>query len=157
MHICLVIILPLILFNRVEKTSTTEGIAQTVDESPTRPCIFERIAIIDTQQFRLTSSDILMRIQQFYHRCQPMVRHLDIGIQQQVILGLDLLQRPIIPFRKTPVLVQLYQSDLRIFRPKQRQRVVCRGIIRHIHRGLVLGILQHRRQILIEHLPPVPV
>ena len=143
MDIRLVVILSLVLFHRFENTSATEGIAQTVDESPTRPRIFEGMTIVDAQQFRLTSGHVLLGIHQGDHRCQPVRRHLDVRIQQQEILGLYLSERLVIPLGKAPVLVQLNQPDGRIIRPQHRQRTVGRSIIRHIHRRLVLRILQY--------------
>ena len=91
------------------------------------------------------------------HRRQPVVRHLDVRVQQQIVLRLDLPQGLVVTLGETPVLVELDQPDLWEMLSEQCQRAVRRGIVGHIDRRLVPRIAQHGGQILPEHLLPVPV
>ena len=152
-----IIILPVVVLYRVEDASTTERIAIAVKVSPTRPGILELILIIYREQLRLTGSHLRMHVHKLYHRRQPVVRHLDVRVQQQVVFGINLLQGLVIAVGKAPVLVQHDELALRELPPEQFQRLVGGRIIGHIYRRLVARIVQHGRQILSEHLGPVPV
>ena len=156
-NICSIVILTIILFYRLEDTSPTERIAESVEISPTRPCIFKTVLIKDAQQLRLTGRHIIMAVEILYHRSQPVMGYLDIRIQKKIILCIYLLQGFVISFGKSPVLFEDNKFYLREMRTEQFQRVIRRGIIRHIYRCFITGILNDRRKILSEHLLAVPV
>ena len=156
-HIRSIIILTIVGFHGLKDTASAERITETVQESPTRPCVLKTVFIENGKQLRLTGRHVLMTVEELDHRRQPVVRHLDIRIQQQIILRVDLFEGLVIPLGKTPVLLQQNQLHLREMLTEQLQRIVGRSIVSHIHRRLLTGIQQHRWQILLQHPTAIPV
>ena len=100
------IILVIIALYRTEDTATTERIAITVEETSGGTGILKDIMVIIGQEFRLTGGDIGTALHEFKHRREPVVRHLDITVQEDIIVGLDLAQRTVIAASKTIVLIE---------------------------------------------------
>ena len=156
-HVAGIVILPTIALHRLKDTSTTEGIAEPVDESPTRPRIFETVLVNDRKQLRLTGRHLGMSIQILDQGRQPVMRHLDIRVQQHKVFRLNLSQRLVVAIGKSPIPVHDDLLHLRKMLRKHCQGVVSRGIVSHIHGCLVAGILKHRRQILLHHAASIPI
>ena len=152
-----IVVLSIVSLHRIKDASTAERIAITVKVSPTRPRILEHILIKYREQLGLTCGHLGMHIHKLNQRRQPMVRDLDIRVQQQIVFGLNLRQCLVVTLGKAPILFQQNQFALRKLTTQQVERIVCRRIVSHIDRRLVARVIKHRGQILFKHLSPVPV
>ena len=135
------IILSVILFYRLEHTSATEGITITVDETSACSSILKSVAVIDGKELRLTGCHFRMYIHKLDKGCQPMMGHLNIRVEQQIILCVYLFQRFIVAFSKSPVFIKRNGSARWKLAGKHSERLVCRGIICHIDYSFILGVL----------------
>ena len=119
-----VVVLSVVGLDGVEDSTTTEGIAKAVEIATAGTGILKAVLIKDGEQLGLTGSHIGMGIQVLDHRGEPMVGNLDIGVEQQVVLGLDLCQSPVVTLGKAPVLIQHNQLYLGVMLLQERQRIV---------------------------------
>ena len=156
-HVGGVVVLPVVLLDGVEEATATEGVAVAVEVSPTRPRILERHLIIYREELGLTGGHIVVGVHELQERRQPVGRHLDVAVEQQVVLGIDLAQRLVVTLGKAPVLAEHDERHLGELRVHQLQRVVGRRIVGHDDGGLVARVLNHRGQVLPQHRRSIPV
>ena len=71
----------------------------------------------------------MVRIQPFLKRFQPSVGHLHIGIQQQVVLGVNPGESPVVTSRESVVPVQKYEPQIRESLPEHFHGTVRGGIV----------------------------
>ena len=152
-----IIVLTVIVLNGVKNASPAEGIAEAVEVSPTRPCIFKAVLVENGEQLGLAGCHLGVNIHKLDERGEPMVSDLNIAIEQQIVFGINLLQSLVIPLGKAPVLLKSDDLTLGECCGKQRQGIVGRGIVCHKDGGFVARILQDGGQILMEHLLSVPI
>ena len=127
-HLGTHIILSVVIFHRVKDASPAERITKFVDEATAGPCILKGILVCHRQQFRLTGCHLRMIVHELNEWCQPVMSHFHITVQQHVIGSLHLLQCLVIPFGKTPVLLQLDDLHLGEMLFQERHRLIRRGI-----------------------------
>ena len=151
------VVLSVVGLHGVEEPSATERIAVAVDVAAAGASIFERVAMDDGAQLRLTGCGLGVAVHEGQQGRQPVGRHLDVAVQQQVVLRVDLRQRLVVAVGETPVFLQHDEPTLGKLRLQQRQAVVGRSVVSHIDVGLAARVLQHAGQILAQHRCAVPV
>ena len=154
-----IVILPVILLYYAQHAPATEGITQEVDIAARSAGILKLFGRYNTAQFRRTSRHVGMLLQALDERLDPATRGFDIGIQQDVIVRLDLLQCPIVPLGKAVIAIQRDQLDHRKIAPEQRHRTIRRAVIGYHDRDTrhPLDRLHDRREETPQVLLAVPV
>ena len=98
-----------------------------------------------------------MGIHKFDERRQPVVRHLNVAVQQQIVFGINLRQGLVVAIGKAPVFFKEDELHLGVVCTQQLYRVIVRGVVGNNDSSLFARILQDAGQILAQHLRAVPV
>lgn len=104
-HVALVVVLAPVLLHAAQDAPPAEGIAQVVDETARSPRILELRAVGAGDQLRRGDRHVGIPVQTVENRRKPPLGGLDIGVQQQVIVGLDMLQCAVVASGKAVVAV----------------------------------------------------
>ena len=134
------VVLTVVGLHCVEHTSATEGIAVFVDETAGSAGILEFFAVGITAELGLHSGDLRVGIHHLHDRLYPAVGHLNVGIEQTEIFGLNLLQSDIIAARKAIIAVVQNQPHLRIVGLHESDRVIRGGIVSHYNFRIIRGM-----------------
>ena len=126
-----VVVLPPVLLHAAQDAAPAERITQKVDESARSPGVLERRPVGTGDQFRRSDRHVGIRVQAVENRPEPPRRSLDIGIEQQVVIGLDSLQRPVVTARKAVVAVHAQHRHRREFGGENRHGIVRGTIVGH--------------------------
>ena len=85
----------------VEYSTTAEWIAQQIDKTARSTCILELSALLVVEYLRHDNSNIVVAFQLLHKRCQPPLRRLDIGVEQdEGFVALELRQGTIVALGK---------------------------------------------------------
>ena len=136
-HLVYIVVLAIVLFHRIEHPAPAVRIAVSVEETTACTGILKLTLIGYRQQFRLTSAHLGMSIHEADQRCQPAWRHLYIGIEQHIILGIDPCQCLVITVGKPPILIENYLANLGKLLVEHGQRIISRGIVGDIDDSLI--------------------
>ena len=88
---------------------------------------------------------------------KPSCRHLDVGVEQQVVGGLYLLQSLVVAFGKTVVLRQGESHHIGELVGEHFQRAIGRPVVGHYYQSFGLRMPYDRRQEAAHHVASVPV
>ena len=105
-HFLLVIILPVVAFHGLEDASPAERIAELVEETAAGSRILKHILVVFRQELRLAGCHLGMAVHELDERSEPVMSHLHIAVQENIILRLYLLQRTVVALGKAEVLLQ---------------------------------------------------
>ena len=100
-----VVILSVVILHRIADAPAAEGVAVAIEESARRTGILKGIPVCHGEQFRLAGGNVLMGIHLLNQRCQPVMRHLHVTVQQHIILALHLSERTVVPLGETIITV----------------------------------------------------
>ena len=128
-HVALVVVLAPVLLHAAQDAPPAEGIAQVVDETARSPRILELRAVGAGDQLRRGDRHVGIPVQTVENRRKPPLGGLDIGVQQQVIVGLDILQCAVVASGKAVVAVHAQDRDRRKPGGERRERVVRRTVV----------------------------
>ena len=124
-----IVVLPLVGFDPLEDTPPAKRIAQEVDKAPGSPCVLESRTVEPRNQLGRNDRHVGLTLQDAEDRLQPSPGCLDIGIEQQVIIRLDLRQSAVVTARKTVIPVEAHHGDGRELLRQHRQRPVRRTVV----------------------------
>ena len=85
-----IVILSSVGLDRVENATATERVAVFVEQTARCTCIFKLVAGKHGEQLGLAGSDLRMGIHVAAQRGEPSGRDLHIGVEQHIVVGLDL-------------------------------------------------------------------
>ena len=142
-HVAGSIVLSVVLLDRIEDTPPAERITECVEKSAAGSRILEIAGAVVRKDFRGEGRNPFIGSHQFRQRTEPSLFHFDIGVQQYVTVGRDLLQRPVIPFGIAVILIEQQQLHLWIVLAQERRRIVVRSVVGHHDRSS--GTVRHDR------------
>ena len=105
-HFLLVIILPVVALHGLEDASPAERITELVEETAAGSRILKHILVVFRQELRLAGCHLGMAVHELDERSEPVMSHLHIAVQENIILCLYLLQRTVVALGKAEVLLQ---------------------------------------------------
>ena len=82
------------------------------DKAPGSPCVLESRTVEPRNQLGRNDRHVGLTLQDAEDRLQPSPGCLDIGIEQQVIIRLDLRQSAVVTARKTVIPVEAHHGDV---------------------------------------------
>ena len=85
-----IVILVFVDLKILEHATAAEGIAILVDEAATGACIFKLFLVMVRQNLGLAGRNLRVGIHQLYDGLNPMRCHLNIRVEQHIILSLNL-------------------------------------------------------------------
>lgn len=129
--VAFVVILPRILLDRAQDAAPAEGVTQKVDEAARGAGIFELRAFEAGDQLGRDDRHVGIPVETLEKRFEPAGGGLDIGIQKDVVIGLDPFERTVVSAGKTVVAVHAQQRDRRELPAEQRHRTVRRSVVGH--------------------------
>ena len=125
------IVLVLVDLQVLEHASTAERIAILVNEAATRTGIFKLVLVVVRQDLRLAGSNLRVGIHEFDDGFYPMRSHLDIRVEQHIILGIHLPQGKVVSRCKTAIAAILDQTNVREVLTHESHRIVSGSVISH--------------------------
>ena len=144
-------------FHIVEDSSTAERVAVAVDEAARGASVLKAVLVEYRKQLGLAGRHVSVGVHKLDERRQPAVGHLHVGVEQHVIVGIDLSQGAVVSFRKTVVLVELQSFHLWEIAFQHLHGVVGRGIVGHPNFRVAARVFHNGGQVLAHHLAAVPV
>ena len=152
-----IVILSFVLLQGREDASATKGITVFVDEAARRTGIFEHLGLGIGENLRLHHRNLLVSVHHLDDGLNPMVGHLNVGIQQTEILGVDLLHGKVIASREALITIIAQDADVGIVFLQEGEGVIGGGIVGH-HQFSIVGQRTHERgQKLLQELTPIPI
>ena len=152
-----IVILALVILYRIKYAATTIGITILINESATSTRILETMTIGDRENFRLACCHIMICFHKPQHRLNPIRRHFDIRIQQEIILSINLLQSFVISVSETIILIQFDNTHIWKIAIQQLKRIVTRSIVCHKDNTIGDKIGLQYGQEAFQHIPPIPI
>ena len=146
------VILAVVFFYFLEDASAAEGIAVAVHQAARRTGVFEGVALGIGDQLGPAGAAVRMAVHPVHQGLQPAFRHFDIGVDEQVIIGLQLRQGAVVAAREAVILVQLDERNVREFGLHKGGTAVGGGVVGHYHLGVQTGAGGHQAR---EKLPEV--
>ena len=132
-NVAFIVVLPLVALDGTQDAPAAERIAQIIYVTARRPGILEPAAVGVGQQLGGSGRHAGIAFETLHQRREPPGRSLDVGIQQHIIIGFDLRQRPVVAFGKPIVAVELQHLDRREFAAQHLRRTVRRTVVGHDH------------------------
>ena len=136
---CYGIVLAVVLLNAIKYAASAEHIPPAVHVTACTACILKLIRVIESPQLGLTGSNLGMHIHIAYQRQEPILGHLHIRVEQNIVFGLDLTKSHIVTLGKAPVLFQADKRNLREL------------TLHHLH-GVILGVIIGHNHLHAVHL-----
>ena len=152
-----IVVLSLVDLGAAQDAPAAERIAQVVDEPARSARILEPAAIGQGPQLRRDGRHVRIAVQRLQQRTEPPLRRLDIGIEQNVVIGLDPRQRPVVALGESVVAAErehLHRGELC---GQQRDGAVRRSVVGHHHADPFGCGGDHPRQEPAQMLFAVPV
>ena len=128
-NVALVVVLTPVLLHAAQDAAPAERIAQVVDKTARSPGVFELRPVGIGNQFRSDDRHVGIAVQAVEDRFEPSRGSLYIGVEQQVIIGVDPLQRPVVAPGKAVVGIHAQDRDRRKFSSEHRHGIVCRTVV----------------------------
>ena len=116
-----IVILPFVPFDTLQNTTSAERIPQVVDETARSSGILEPRRLDERQQLGRYGSHGPIPIERFDERFDPSGRRFDIRIEQNEIVRIEILQRPVITSGEPVVTVQYDSPHSGKFRVRARR------------------------------------
>ena len=123
-----IVILPFVPFDTLQNTTSAERIPQVVDETARSSGILEPRRLDERQQLGRYGSHGPIPIERFDERFDPSGRRFDIRIEQNEIVRIEILQRPVITSGEPVVTVQYDSPHSGKFAFEHAERIVRRTV-----------------------------
>lgn len=153
----LVVVLAVVLFHIAENAPAAERVSVFVHETAGGARVLEAAAVVVGEQFGLHRRDALVTVHLLNDRLNPVRRHLDVGIEQAIVLCLNVLEGVVVAPRKPLVLCMFQHTHGRMRLLQERYRTVGRGVVGDHNLRIFGQILLQDRQELLQKTLPVPV
>ena len=140
-----------------EETAPAKRITVTVHETSSRTGILKALLVVPGEDLGLDGGDSRVRIQQVDGRVEPMRRHLDIAVEQDTIGMFDPVERPVVTFCKTIILVEAKNADAGKLLFEHLDRTVGRAIVGDDHVCPIGCVGHYRRKKTSHQFSAVPV
>lgn len=141
-----------------EDSAAAERVAVAVDEPSGRTRIFELVRLGDGEYLRLADAGVGMFLHKADEWLEPPFAHLYVGVQEHVVVGVNLLEGPVVAACEAVVLVELDPAYAGIVLLQPFQRAVGGSVVGYHYEGpFVTGAFDEGGEILPEHLQAVPV
>ena len=152
------IVLTLVGLDCPHDAPSAEGVTVLVDVSAGGSSVFEQVFLPQTPDFRLAARYFGVGVHVLGQQGKPVFGDFDVGVQQDDVFSLHLLQGLVVTVGKTVVAVQRDEADGGKFAAYRLNGIVRRSIVGHIDCGSVgLGIGHNGGQVGTEHPASVPV
>ena len=151
-----IVVLPLVALGALQNPAAAEGITQKIDVSARRTGILELLGLAERPQAGRNGRHVGMALQFGDERREPPRGGLDVGVEQHVVVRLDVFERAVVAARKAVIGIHRHHLDPGELFAEQPQRVVRRAVVGHDHAGPV-GRRHDTRQEAAQMLRTVPV
>ena len=152
-----IVILPFVPFDTLQNTTSAERIPQVVDETARSSGILEPRRLDERQQLGRYGSHGPIPIERFDERFDPSGRRFDIRIEQNEIVRIEILQRPVITSGEPVVTVQYDSPHSGKFAFEHAERIVRRTVVGHDDADPFGNRREHRRQETAQMPGTVPI
>lgn len=152
-----IVILPFVPFDTLQNTTSAERIPQVVDETARSSGILEPRRLDERQQLGRYGSHGPIPIERFDERFDPSGRRFDIRIEQNEIVRIEILQRPVITSGEPVVTVQYDSPHSGKFAFEHAERIVRRTVVGHDDADPFGNRCEHRRQETAQMPGTVPI
>ena len=125
------VILAFVLLHLLHDTAPAERVAVAVQQAARRAGILKPGAVVPGQQLWAAGAAFRVGVHPGYQGLQPVFRHLDIGIDEDIILGFHLCEGAVVAPGEPIVLVQPDLPDGGKFLEEHLQGAVRRGAVGH--------------------------
>ena len=127
------IVLAMVFFYLLQDATPAEGVSVAVHEASGGPGILEGVPLVPGEELGPAGPALRVRVHPFQKGPQPTLRYLYVAVDEEVIIGLYHLERPVIPAGEAEVLLQLDDGNLGKMALQILLGAVFRGIIGHIY------------------------
>lgn len=152
-----IVVLPFVPFDTLQNTTSAERIPQVVDETARSSGILEPRRLDERQQLGRYGSHGPIPIERFDERFDPSGRRFDIRIEQNEIVRIEILQRPVITSGEPVVTVQYDSPHSGKFAFEHAERIVRRTVVGHDDADPFGNRCEHRRQETAQMPGTVPI